>query len=148
QLLKAASCHVVGIDIDPAACDMAKLSGADLVASDPAAARAACDSLTAGRGADCILITAGTKSNEPIELAAELARDRARVVAVGLVGLDIPRNVFYAKELELRLSRSYGPGRYDPQYEENGVDYPIGYVRWTERRNMEAFLGLIADGKI
>jgi predicted dehydrogenase/threonine dehydrogenase-like Zn-dependent dehydrogenase len=148
QLLKAAGCHVIGIDIDPAACELAKLSGADLVASDPAAARAACDSLTAGRGADCILITAGTKSNDPIELAAELARDRARVVAVGLVGLDIPRNVFYAKEIELRLSRSYGPGRYDPQYEENGVDYPVGYVRWTERRNMEAFLSLMADGKI
>jgi predicted dehydrogenase/threonine dehydrogenase-like Zn-dependent dehydrogenase len=148
QLLKAAGCHVIGIDIDPAACELAKLSGADLVVSDPAAARAACDSLTAGRGADCILITAGTKSNEPIELAAELARDRARVVAVGLVGLDIPRNVFYAKEIELRLSRSYGPGRYDPQYEENGVDYPIGYVRWTERRNMEAFLSLMADRKI
>jgi predicted dehydrogenase/threonine dehydrogenase-like Zn-dependent dehydrogenase len=148
QLLKAAGCHVLGVDIDPAACELAKLSGADLVVSDPAAARAACDSLTAGRGADCILITAGTKSNEPIELAAELARDRARVVAVGLVGLDIPRNVFYAKEIELRLSRSYGPGRYDPQYEENGVDYPIGYVRWTERRNMEAFLSLMADRKI
>jgi predicted dehydrogenase/threonine dehydrogenase-like Zn-dependent dehydrogenase len=148
QLLKAAGCHVIGIDIDPAACELAKLSGADLVTSDPAAARSACDSLTAGRGADCILITAGTRSNEPIELASELARDRARVVAVGLVGLDIPRNVFYAKEIELRLSRSYGPGRYDPLYEENGVDYPIGYVRWTERRNMEAFLSLMADGKI
>src|SRR5204862_7034467 len=94
------------------------------------------------------LITAATKSAEPIELAAELARDRARVVVVGLVGMDVPRDMFYAKEIELRLSRSYGPGRYDAQYEENGTDYPIGYVRWTEKRNMEAFLRLIAEGKV
>jgi predicted dehydrogenase/threonine dehydrogenase-like Zn-dependent dehydrogenase len=148
QLLKAAGCRVVGIDIDKAACELAKRSGADRVASAPASARAECLSLTEGRGADCILITAGTKSNEPVELAGELARDRARVVIVGLVGVDVPRNSYYMKELELRLSRSYGPGRYDPAYEEKGNDYPIGYVRWTENRNMEAFLRLVADGKI
>jgi predicted dehydrogenase/threonine dehydrogenase-like Zn-dependent dehydrogenase len=148
QLLKAAGCQVLGVDIDQAACDLARKSGADAVAADPASAREACDSLTSGRGADCIVITAATKSSEPIELAAELARDRARVVVVGLVGMDVPRHSFFAKELELRLSRSYGPGRYDPHYEEKGNDYPIGYVRWTEKRNMEAFLRLIAEGKV
>jgi polar amino acid transport system substrate-binding protein len=148
QLLKAAGCQVIGIDIDKAACELAKKSGADLAASDEESARAACMSLTEGRGADCILITAGTKSNEPVELAGELARDRARVVVVGLVGMDVPRHTYYTKELDLRLSRSYGPGRYDPEYEEKGNDYPIGYVRWTERRNMEAFLRLVADRKI
>lgn len=148
QLLKAAGCRVVGVDINADACELAKSSGADAVASDNESARAASESLTEGRGVDCILITAGTKSSEPIELAAELARDRARVVVVGLVGMDVPRHSFYAKELELRLSRSYGPGRYDPSYEEKGNDYPIGYVRWTEKRNMEAFLRLVAERKI
>jgi len=148
QLLKAAGCRVIGIDINPAACELATLSGADGVAGDEASAQALCNFLTQGRGADCILITASTKSNQPVELAAALARDRARVVIVGLVGLDLPRRVFYSKELDLRLSRSYGPGRYDPSYEEKGIDYPIGYVRWTERRNMDAFLRLVAEGKI
>lgn len=148
QLLKAAGCHVLGVDIDAAACELAKSSGADAVAIDKESIRAACDELTEARGVDCVLITAATKSSEPIELAAELARDRARVVVVGLVGMDVPRHSFYAKELELRLSRSYGPGRYDPGYEEKGNDYPIGYVRWTEKRNMEAFLRLVAERKI
>src|SRR6185369_9089921 len=148
QLLKAAGCQVLGIDIDQSACDRAERSGADIVAGDYTTARTKCAALTVGRGADCVIITAGTKSSEPIEQAAELARDRARVVVVGLVGMDLPRQSFYAKELELRLSRSYGPGRYDPEYEEKGTDYPIGYVRWTERRNMEAFLRLVAEGKV
>ena len=148
QLLKAAGCQVLGVDIDQAACELARKSGADSVANDSTSARTACDALTLARGADCIVITAATKSSEPIELAAELARDRARVVVVGLVGMDVPRHSFFAKELELRLSRSYGPGRYDPDYEEKGSDYPIGYVRWTEKRNMEAFLRLIAEGKV
>jgi len=116
QLLKAAGCQVLGVDIDQAACELARKSGADSVANDPASARTACDALTSGRGADCIVITAATKSSEPVELAAELARDRARVVVVGLVGMDVPRHIFFAKELELRLSRSYGPRRYDPDY--------------------------------
>ena len=148
QLLKAAGCRVLGIDIDPAACETAKRSGADAVAGDGAQARAVCLALTDGQGADCIIITAGTKSSEPVSLAAELARDRARVIVVGLVGMDVPRNAYYSKELELRLSRSYGPGRYDPEYEERGHDYPIGYVRWTEGRNMLAFLRLVAEGKV
>ncbi|HJQ24083.1 MAG TPA: bi-domain-containing oxidoreductase [Blastocatellia bacterium] len=148
QILKAAGCQVVGIDIDPAACELAKQSGADVVATDEAAARAACLGLTDGHGADCVVITAGTKSSEPVRLAGELARDRARVVVVGLVGMDVPRHIYYNKELELRLSRSYGPGRYDPAYEEKGNDYPIGYVRWTEKRNLEAFLRLVAEGRV
>lgn len=148
QMLKAAGCRVLGIDIDPAACELAKLSGADFVATGFEEARRAAARLTAGRGADAILITASTKSDDPVELACELARDRARVVAVGMIGMNLPRNAYYLKELELRLSRSYGPGRYDPEYEEKGNDYPIGYVRWTERRNMEAFLQLVAEGRV
>jgi predicted dehydrogenase/threonine dehydrogenase-like Zn-dependent dehydrogenase len=148
QILKAAGCQVIGVDIDPAACELAKKSGADVVATDEAAARAACLGLTDGHGADCVVITAGTKSSAPVRLAGELARDRARVVVVGLVGMDVPRHIYYNKELELRLSRSYGPGRYDPAYEERGNDYPIGYVRWTEKRNLEAFLRLVAEGRV
>src|SRR5215813_13945385 len=148
QLLKAAGCRVLGFDIDQAACELALRSGADSVSSNFSSSRSACDSLSNGRGADSVLITAATKSSEPIELAAELARDRARIVVVGSVGMDVPRHSFYAKELELRLSRSYGPGRYDPEYEERGTDYPIGYVRWTEKRNMEAFLRLVEERKV
>ncbi|HET8677296.1 MAG TPA: bi-domain-containing oxidoreductase [Blastocatellia bacterium] len=148
QILKAAGCQVIGIDVNKEACELAKKSGADLAVSDQASARTSCASLTEGRGADCVLVTAGTKSNEPVELAGELARDRAKVVIVGLVGMDVPRHSYYMKELELKLSRSYGPGRYDPNYEEKGIDYPAGYVRWTEKRNMEAFLRLIATGEV
>ncbi len=148
QMLKAAGCRVLGFDIDPAACELAKRSGADFVADDPEAARERCAAMTEGRGADSILITASTKSDEPVELACELARDRARITAVGMVGMNLPRNAYYMKELEVRLSRSYGPGRYDPVYEEKGIDYPVGYVRWTEKRNMEAFLQLVAEGKV
>jgi polar amino acid transport system substrate-binding protein len=148
QLLKSGGCQVLGMDIDPSACELAKLSGADRAEIDKSSAKAACDELSHGRGADCIIITAATKSSEPVGLAAELARDRARIVVVGLVGMDVPRHSFYEKELELRLSRSYGPGRYDSSYEEDGVDYPVGYVRWTERRNMEAFLQLAREGKV
>ena len=144
--MKAAGCQVIGIDIDPRRANLQKNLARTWSASDQASARAACASLTEGRGADCMLVTAGTKSNEPVELAGELARDRAKVVIVGLVGMDVPRHSYYMKELELKLSRSYGPGRYDPQYEEKGIDYPAGYVRWTEKRNMEAFLRLVADG--
>lgn len=148
QLLKAGGCRVIGIDPDAATRAQAKESGADAVASGGTEAESICSALTFGRGADAVLITAGTSSNEPIELAGNLARDRATVVVVGAVGLDVPRNIYYHKELNLKLSRSYGPGRYDPSYEEGGVDYPIGYVRWTERRNMEAFLDLVREGKV
>ena len=100
------------------------------------------------QGADAVVITASTKSSDPVELAGEVARDRGIVVAVGLVGMEIPRETYYKKELTFKVSRSYGPGRYDTNYEEKGRDYPIGYVRWTENRNMQAFVQLLAEGKI
>ncbi|HMG33487.1 MAG TPA: bi-domain-containing oxidoreductase [Blastocatellia bacterium] len=148
QLLKSSGCAVLGVDIDASACELARNSGADQVASERAAAIDAVNALSEGRGADRVIITAATKSSDPLVLAAELARDRATIVVVGLIGMDVPRHLFYQKELELKLSRSYGPGRYDVDYEEKGQDYPIGYVRWTERRNMEAFLRLASEGKI
>src|SRR5207245_7299845 len=101
-----------------------------------------------GLGADVVLITAETASSDPVNLAGEIARDRAVVVAVGTVGMDIQRKRYYEKELDFRISRSYGPGRYDAAYEQKGRDYPIGYARWTENRNMEAFLELLVDGKV
>jgi len=101
-----------------------------------------------GHGADAVLITAETASSEPVDLAGEVARDRGVVVAVGTVGMDIQRKLYFEKELDFRISRSYGPGRYDSAYEQKGRDYPIGYVRWTETRNMEAFLQLLSEGKL
>src|SRR6185312_2591166 len=101
-----------------------------------------------GRGADAVLITAATSSNQPVELAGQISRAKGRVVAVGLVGMEIPREAYYRKELSLNISMSYGPGRYDPEYEERGHDYPFAYVRWTEGRNLEAFVDLIAAGRI
>ena len=148
QLLKAAGCRVIGVDPDALARVKAIESGADKAAGIAEEARAACEALTNGKGADAVLITAGTNSSQPVELAGELTRDRGTVVVVGLVGMDVPRHIYYHKELQLKLSRSYGPGRYDPSYEEKGVDYPIGYVRWTEKRNMDAFLQLVAEGKV
>jgi predicted dehydrogenase len=103
---------------------------------------------TRGAGVDSILITAETPSSDPVNLSGEIARDRAIVVAVGTVGMDIQRKAYYEKELDFRISRSYGPGRYDTAYEQKGRDYPIGYVRWTETRNMEAFLQLLAEKKL
>jgi len=149
QILKAAGCQVVGLDINPDALASAREFGGDeiLLISDlkiEEKVRRA----TGGRGADRVIITAGTSSNQPVEIAGKIARDRGTIVIVGATRMDIPRNLYYEKELTLRLSRSYGPGRYDPTYEEKGVDYPIGYVRWTERRNMAAFLDLVAAKKI
>lgn len=144
-LLRAAGCRVFGIDVDPRTHALARAMGAeDAVAGEIVSAQAAVHAFTSADGADAVLIAASTVSNEPIETAARIARDRGRVVVIGSTKLDVPRDVFYRKELELKLSRSYGPGRYDPIYEEAGIDYPIGYVRWTERRNLEAFLDLIA----
>jgi len=105
-------------------------------------------SFSDGQGVDAVIITAATKSDDPVELAGRICRDKGRVSAVGDVRMDIPRNIYYEKELDLRISRSYGPGRYDPNYEEKGIDYPIGYVRWTEERNMEEFLRLISIGRV
>jgi polar amino acid transport system substrate-binding protein len=149
QILKASGCRVLGIDVDPAACELALKSGADVVGvrgKDDIETLAA--GLTNGYGVDTVLIAAAASTNDPVELAAKIARDRASVVLVGVCGMEIPRDPYFARELRFSISRSYGPGRYDPLYEEAGVDYPIGYVRWTEGRNFEAFLNLIADGRL
>ena len=147
QLLLAAGCGVVGIDVNPQRCALAEALGADLAIPRDADTPRRVASL-APSGVDAVVITAGTNSNDPVELAAELCRDRGRVVVVGAVGLRLPREPYYHKELDLRLSRSYGPGRYDPLYEERGMDYPIGYVRWTEGRNRGAVLDLLARGAV
>src|SRR5207302_4482227 len=110
--------------------------------------RELCAEYSHGAGVDAVLIAAETPSSEPVNLAGAVARDRAIVVAVGTVGIDIERKAYYEKELDFRISRSYGPGRYDAAYEQKGRDYPIGYVRWTETRNMEAFVALLAENKI
>jgi predicted dehydrogenase/threonine dehydrogenase-like Zn-dependent dehydrogenase len=149
QILKAAGCRVVGIDLDRAVIDLAVRSGADAALhrlDDPVASVVA--SLTRGYGADATIITAGTKQNDPIELAGVLTRERGRVVMVGAAPMDIPRGPYYMKEIDIRMSRSYGPGRYNADYELKGLDYPIGYVRWTENRNMQAYLDLLAQGRI
>lgn len=145
QMLKAAGCRILGIDLDQAVVDLAVKSGAHQAINRSEDVHKIVDSFTQGRGADSVILTASTNSNDPVKLAGEIARDRGRVVVVGAVKMDIPREHYYMKELELCLSRSYGPGRYDPDYEEYGQDYPIGYVRWTEKRNMEEFLRLVAE---
>jgi len=149
QLLKAAGCRVFGIDVAADKVELAHANGADgaCLGSDPDVVDKV-RAFSLGRGADAILIAAATPSSDPIQLAPRLARDRAVVVAVGMIGMDVPRNPYYEKELQVRLSRSYGPGRYDRSYEEDGIDYPVGYVRWTEQRNMEAFLDLVAAGTV
>jgi predicted dehydrogenase/threonine dehydrogenase-like Zn-dependent dehydrogenase len=147
QLLKANGCRVFGIDIDEARLQQALASGAD-VARVPAEAKERALAWSKGRGADACIIAAATASDEPIELAGELSRLKGRVVAVGLVGMNVPRNIYYQRELTLKVSLSYGPGRHDPEYEEHGHDYPAAYVRWTEGRNIEAFLDLLAAGRI
>lgn len=147
QILKASGCRAFGIDLNEARVAGTKSLGADdAVSNDLAIAAGA--AFTGGRGFDAILITADTRDSGPMDLAAELARDRGVVVAVGAVGMEISRKPFYEKELELRLSRSYGPGRYDAGYEEHGNDYPYGYVRWTEQRNMQSVAELMAEGKL
>lgn len=147
QIASASGCRVLGVDLLPDRVHLAQRMGADL-ATIPEHALETAMSITAGVGVDTVLITADTSSNDPIELAGALARDRATVVVVGAVGLKVPRPAYYNKELKLLMSRSYGPGRYDPQYELEGHDYPIGYVRWTENRNLGAFLDLIARGRV
>lgn len=147
QLLHANGCRVFGIDLDPARVALARELGAAATASRHEA-EAAGSHFTHGHGFDVVLITADTRSNDPLILAGELARDKGVVVAVGAVGMEVPRKAYYMKELDLRLSRSYGPGRYDPHYEEGGIDYPYGYVRWTENRNMQAFVTLLATGQV
>jgi predicted dehydrogenase/threonine dehydrogenase-like Zn-dependent dehydrogenase len=148
QILKAAGCRVLGMDIAPNRAELASRLGADATAASPSEFRDLCYMRSRGTGVDAVLITAETQSSDPVNLAAEIARDRSIVVAVGMVGMDIERRLYYEKELDFRVSRSYGPGRYDAAYEQKGHDYPIGYVRWTETRNMEAFVELLTDGKL
>lgn len=144
QILKAAGCRVIGIDLERSKVELATAHGADAAVTRDGDVEGAMAQFTGGFGADAVIVTAAAETNDPIELAGAIARDRAVVSMVGAVRMDVPRKIYYEKELQLRLSRSYGPGRYDAQYEEQGADYPIGYVRWTERRNMQEFLRLIA----
>ncbi|MBS1850845.1 MAG: Gfo/Idh/MocA family oxidoreductase [Acidobacteria bacterium] len=148
QALKAAGCRVLGMDISSARAALAAQMGADAVASSEAEFRDLGLRHTQGYGVDSVLITAETPSSGPVNLAAEVARDRAVITAVGTVGMELERKLYYGKELDFRISRSYGPGRYDEAYEQKGRDYPIGYVRWTETRNMEAFLALLGERKL
>jgi predicted dehydrogenase/threonine dehydrogenase-like Zn-dependent dehydrogenase len=145
-IARAAGCAVFGIDLDPRRIALAHSLGHQAVVRSQAedAGRA----YSQGKGFDIVLICADSRSNDPIELAGHLARDRGRVIAVGAVGLNIPRKVYYEKELFFQVSRSYGPGRYDPTYEEGGHDYPFGFVRWTEGRNLESFVNLLAEGQV
>ncbi|HEV2829021.1 MAG TPA: bi-domain-containing oxidoreductase [Pyrinomonadaceae bacterium] len=147
QLLKANGCRVFGVDIDETRIQLALASGAE-AACNPDDAKEKIQRWSRGRGADACIIAAATTSNDPIVLAGEVSRLKGRVVAVGLVGMNVPRDIYYQRELTLKVSLSYGPGRHDPEYEERGHDYPVAYVRWTEARNMEAFLDLLALGRI
>ncbi|WP_457594126.1 bi-domain-containing oxidoreductase [Hydrogenimonas sp.] len=147
QMLKANGCRVIGSDIDPDKMALAKKLGADETCHASDLVKKAME-FSNGHGVDAVIITASTSSNQPIIDAGDISRMRGRVVVVGMVGMDIPRNEYYKKELDLRLSMAYGPGRYDPDYEEKGIDYPYDLVRWTEQRNFEAFLNLIAEGRV
>jgi predicted dehydrogenase/threonine dehydrogenase-like Zn-dependent dehydrogenase len=145
-IAKSAGCQVFGVDLNETRVALAQQMGASAVLR-PQAEEAA-QSFTHGQGFDHVLICADTPSSDPVELAGEIARDRGHVVAIGAVGLTIPRRIYYQKELSFINSRSYGPGRYDPTYEEGGQDYPIGYVRWSEGRNLQAFVELLAEQQL
>lgn len=149
QLLRAHGCRVLGVDFDPEKLAFARQFGAETVdlsaGQDPIAAAM---NLSRGRGVDAVLITAATQSSEPMHQAALMCRQRGRIVLVGVAGLDLARDDFYKKELTFQVSSSYGPGRYDPNYEEKGQDYPVGFVRWTEQRNFEAVLDMLAEGRL
>lgn len=148
QVLRSAGCQVVGMDPDTSRARLARKLGCEEAVTDSGAAAEAVRDLTAGHGADAVLLTASTSTNEPVRVGAQLSREKGRVVVVGAVGLNVPRAPYYDRELELRFSRSYGPGRHDREYEEKGYDYPYGFVRWTEGRNLAAFLELVARGDV
>lgn len=148
QLLKASGCRVIGIDVATRNFDLALMLGCDRCTISNHDALREVQSFTRGNNADAVIITAATTSNQPVELSIQCARKRGTVVVVGAVGMDIPRSPFYEKEINFRISCSYGPGRYDPDYEERGQDYPLGFVRWTENRNMEAVLDMMAQRKL
>ena len=149
QLLRANGCRVLGLDFDAEKLELARTFGAEVVnlaaGQDPVAAA---HMFTRGRGVDAVIITASTKSNEPVHQAAQMCRKRGRIVLVGVTGLELSRADFFEKELSFQVSCSYGPGRYDPSYEEKGNDYPLGFVRWTEQRNFEAVLDMMAGGQL
>ena len=149
QLLRAHGCRVLAIDFDQSKLELAKRFGADICnpgrGEDPVAAGMA---FSRGQGVDGVIITASTKSSDPVTQGAKMCRKRGRIVLVGVTGLELNRADFYEKELSFHVSCSYGPGRYDPAYEEKGEDYPIGFVRWTEKRNFEAVLDLLASGQL
>lgn len=149
QILRAAGCRTIGLDINESRVKLARKLGLEkgivVTREDPVKA---VENLTGGAGADSVIITAATPSSEPVRQAIKMCRKRGRVVVVGDVGMDIPRSPFYEKELDFVISCSYGPGRYDPEYEEKGADYPLGYVRWTENRNMQSFLMLLKNKSI
>ena len=149
QLLKANGCRVIGIDIDPVKLGLAKQFGAEVidVSSGQSPVEAAM-SLSRGRGVDAVIITASSQSNDLVHQAALMSRKRGRIILVGVVGLELARADFYEKELSFQVSCSYGPGRYDASYEERGNDYPVGFVRWTEQRNFEAVLDMMAAGRL
>ena len=149
QLLRANGCRVLGIDWEPERLAMAKQFGAEVVdlskGQNPVATA---ELFSRGRGVDAVIVTATTKSSEPLHQAALMCRKRARIVLVGVTGLELSRDDFFKKELTFQVSASYGPGRYDPNYEEKGQDYPVGFVRWTEQRNFEAVLDMMASGAL
>lgn len=149
QLLKASGCRVLGIDLNQDRLELAKKFGAEVInlseVDDPLIIS---NKFSGGRGADGVIITASTKSNEPIHQAAIMSRKRGRIILVGVSGMELSRDDFYEKELTFQISCSYGPGRYDPNYEDRGVDYPIGFVRWTEQRNFEAILDMMSSGNL
>jgi len=149
QMLRAQGCRVLGVDLDANRLSVARQLGAEwVINSGTDDVLAAAQTFSRGRGVDAVIITASTKSNEPVSQAAKMCRKRGRVVLVGVTGLELSRADFYAKELSFQVSCSYGPGRYDPVYEEGGQDYPVGFVRWTEQRNFEAVLDLMASGQL
>lgn len=149
QLLKAAGCRVIGVDLDEQKLQLARQCGADTVFSrhDPAL-EDSIRTLTGGTGPDAVYVAASTKSSDPLDLAGDVLRDRGSVVIVGMVPVEANWQTYYMKELSVVMARSYGPGRYDRNYELKGLDYPIAYVRWTERRNLEEFVRLLATGAV
>ncbi|MBU1962841.1 MAG: bi-domain-containing oxidoreductase [Gammaproteobacteria bacterium] len=149
QLLRAHGCRVLGLDFDKDKLELARQFGAEVV--DLSAGQEPvkmAESYSRGRGVDAVIVTAATKSSEPMHQAALMCRKRGRIVLVGVTGLELSRDDFFKKELTFQVSASYGPGRYDPNYEEKGQDYPVGFVRWTEQRNFEAVLDMMADGRL
>jgi len=148
QLLKANGCRVLGLDFDPNKLSLAKKFGAELVDLNKEDPLAIADIFSRGRGVDGVIITASTTSDKPVHQAAQMCRKRGRIVLVGVTGLKLSRDDFFKKELTFQVSASYGPGRYDSNYEEKGQDYPIGFVRWTEQRNFEAVLDMMATGAL